>query len=397
MQPLDADPVRAVYFHGMGTSIFENSVRPVLEGAGIRIGGKEPGDIRVSNPRVFREAALRGSLGLGESYMRGDWDANELDVFFTKVLRPRQDNAGSTLPNLLLKLQNRFLNLQTIFRSRKVGEAHYDLGNVIERMLDREHRLYSCAYWSRGAKTLEEAQQAKVELIAAKLKLESGMEVLDIGCGYGGLAAFLAKEHGVSVTGITISEDQARKARERCAGLPVRIEMLDYRRLGGRFPEKRFDRVVSVGMFEHVGEKNHRAFFERAAEMLKDDGIFLLHTIYGDEGGADAWMNRYIFHGGYIPSTLQIEQARLGVFHVAEDIHNFGPDYDRTLSEWRARFRAAWPDLEREYGRRENGMFHRMWDYYLSVCMGGFRSRRLQVGQYVLTKNGLMGGYTPVR
>ncbi|MBU6323564.1 MAG: cyclopropane fatty acyl phospholipid synthase [Patescibacteria group bacterium] len=376
---------------------FEGAVAPVLAGAGITVSGSAPYDLRVHDPRVYREAALGGSLGLGESYMRGDWDADELDVFFAKLLRPRHDHAGRTLPNLFLKLQGRFLNLQTLMRSRQVGRQHYDLGNVIESMLDRDFRLYSCAYWGRGAKTLEEAQRDKVRLIAEKLKLEPGMAVLDVGCGYGGLAAALARDYGVTVTGITISEDQARRSKKLCEGLPVDIRVLDYRKLADALPGARFDRVVSVGMFEHVGEKNYRAYFSAVAGMLKDDGLFLLHTIYGDEGGADPWMNRYIFPGGYIPSTRQIEAAREGIFHVAEDIHNFGPDYDRTLGEWRTRFRAAWPALEAEYAAREGGRFYRMWDYYLSVCMGGFRARRLQVGQYVLSKNGIPGGYASVR
>jgi cyclopropane-fatty-acyl-phospholipid synthase len=247
---------------------------------------------------------------------------------------------------------------------------------------------YSCGYWAQAG-SLAEAQEHKLRLICRKLELKPGEQLLDVGCGWGGLAQFAATHHGVEVVGVTVSREQAALARERCAGLPVRIELMDYRDIVGRF-----DKVVSVGMFEHVGVKNYGVYFDTMRRVLVDDGLFLLHTI-GDHHTStrtDPWIERYIFPNGEIPSARQLACALEGRFLI-DDWHNFGPDYDRTLMAWWSNFDAAWPRLRARYGER----FYRMWKYYLMASAGSFRSRQGQLWQLVLTRRERAGGYRSVR
>ena len=242
---------------------------------------------------------------------------------------------------------------------------------------------YSCGYW-KDAETLETAQEAKLDLICRKLALEPGMTLLDIGCGWGGMAEFAARRYGVSVVGITISKEQQQLASERCKGLDVDIRLQDYRDL-----RQQFDRVVSVGMFEHVGPRNYDTFFRIVKKVIAEDGLFLLHTIGSLQTNlhTNAWIEKYIFPNGCLPSMLQIAQSIEGLF-VAEDWHNFGPDYDQTLMAWERRFRASWPALEENYSET----FYRMFRYYLLSCAGGFRARGIQLWQILLSPNGVPGG-----
>ena len=268
-------------------------------------------------------------------------------------------------------------NLQSKKRAWIVGKEHYDLGNdLFSRMLD-PFMQYSCAYW-KEASTLEEAQQAKLRLISEKLQLEPGMRVLDIGCGWGGLAYFMAKHYGVSVVGVTISAEQQKLARERCQGLDVDIRLQDYRDLN-----EQFDRIVSVGMFEHVGPKNYDTYFDVVDRNLKPDGIFLLHTIGSKrtDNNVDPWINKYIFPNGCLPSVRQIAVASEPHF-VMEDWHNFGADYDTTLMAWHSRFLASWPEIADNYSER----FKRMFSYYLNACAGAFRARDIQLWQVMFSR-----------
>jgi cyclopropane-fatty-acyl-phospholipid synthase len=246
---------------------------------------------------------------------------------------------------------------------------------------------YSCGYW-RKANTLEEAQNAKHELACRKLGLRDGLRVLDIGCGWGGFAKYAATHYGVEVTGVTLSMAQAEYAEQRCAGLPVRIELRDYRDV-----RESFDRIVSIGMFEHVGPGNYREYFESVRRNLAADGLFLLHTIgtLRSKRTMNHWMARYIFPNAVVPSGSQILRAAEGIF-VLEDWHNFGADYDKTLMAWHANFEAAWPALCDRYGER----FRRMWRYYLLTCAGSFRARQSQLWQVVFSKHGVPGGYARV-
>ena len=367
---------------------FRRKAERVLARAGVQIDGPNDWDFQVRDPRVFRRAFAQGSLGVGEAYMDGWWDARRLDQFFHRVIAARVDREIRPLRVLATHLRARLLNLQTEARAWHVGRTHYDLGNELYRAMLDERMIYSCAYWAEGARTLDEAQVAKLDLICRKLALRPGMRVLDIGCGWGGFARFAAERYGVEVVGVTISERQAELARERCAGLPVDIRLCDYRNLDGRF-----DRIVSVGMFEHVGHKNHRAYFEVALRLLEPGGLFLLHTIADEVSnvGTDPWIERYIFPNGDIPSLTQIAEATEDLF-VIEDVHNFGADYDRTLMAWLDNFERAWPRLQGRYDER----FQRMWRFYLCSCAGAFRARQLQLYQVVLSPRGVPGGYRRV-
>jgi cyclopropane-fatty-acyl-phospholipid synthase len=272
-------------------------------------------------------------------------------------------------------------------RSRVLREVapHYDLGNgLFEAMLDRRHMAYTCAYWRTGAQTLEEAQEAKLDLVCRKLTLEPGLRVLDIGCGWGGFATFAAERYGVAVTGITLSHEQARLAAQRAKGLPVDFRVQDYRDVTGQF-----DRVVSIGCLEHVGHRNHCRFFKVVRSCLADGGYALIHTIgFGHtQYRVGRFMDKYVFPLVNPPSVAQIGQALDGLF-VLDDLHNIGTDYDRTLMEWHERFHRSWPDLEHRWGRLLGGRFKRMFEFYLLTSAGLFRSRQAHVWQMVLTPAG---------
>ncbi|MGG7447211.1 cyclopropane fatty acyl phospholipid synthase [Kosakonia oryzendophytica] len=350
----------------------------LLSRAGIQVNGPAASDIQVKNPDFFKRVLQEGSLGLGESYMDGWWDCDRLDIFFTKVLRAGLE---SQLPHHLkdtLRIAGaRLFNLQSKKRAWIVGKEHYDLGNdLFTRMLDPQMQ-YSCAYW-KEADTLDDAQHAKLRLCCEKLQLRPGMRVLDIGCGWGGLAQFMAQNYGVSVVGVTISAEQQKLAQRRCEGLDVEIRLQDYRDMNDQF-----DRIISVGMFEHVGPKNYATYFSVVDRNLKPDGIFLLHTIGSKrtDHNVDPWIDRYIFPNGCLPSVRQIADASEAHF-VLEDWHNFGADYDRTLMAWYTRFLTAWPEIADNYSER----FKRMFSYYLNACAGAFRSRDIQLWQVVFSR-----------
>ncbi|TBM23314.1 cyclopropane fatty acyl phospholipid synthase [Hafnia paralvei] len=356
----------------------------MLSQAGITINGNQPQDIRVKNPEFFHRVLQEGSLGLGESYMDGWWECDRLDIFFQRILAAELDtHLPKHFSDIVRIASARIFNYQTRKRAWIVGKEHYDLGNdLFSRMLD-PYMQYSCAYW-KDAETLEQAQQAKLRMICEKLQLKPGMTLLDIGCGWGGLAQFAAQEYGVSVQGVTISAEQQKMAQDRCAGLDVKILLQDYRDL-----DEQFDRIVSVGMFEHVGPKNYRTYFEVVVKNLKPDGLFLLHTIGSNQTdlNVDPWINKYIFPNGCLPSVAHIASKSEDLF-VLEDWHNFGCDYDRTLMAWYDAFQQSWPEIKDNYSDR----FYRMFTYYLNACAGAFRARNIQLWQVLLSPKGVEGG-----
>ena len=356
----------------------------LLDPADVHFDGGRPWDIQVHDDALYGRVLRDGSLGLGEAYMDGAWDSEQLDETFTRLLSLELDVALHGIARLRFAsawLGHRLINRQSRTRAFKVGEHHYDIGNDVYRAMLDSQMNYSCGYWQH-ADDLEQAQQAKLDLICRKLGLAPGQRVLDIGCGWGAMSQYAAAYHGVEVVGITVSREQARLARERCEGLPVEILLLDYRELPERFGAE-FDRIVSVGMFEHVGPKNYRAYFDVATRLLRDDGLFLLHTIGNSRTWptTDAWIDKYIFPNGKIPSAQEIAAA-IEPYLVFEDWHNFGLDYDRTLMAWWQNFDTAWPELRGRYDDR----FYRMWKYYLHCCAGFFRSRQGQLWQIVLGK-----------
>jgi cyclopropane-fatty-acyl-phospholipid synthase len=365
-------------------------VAEILALAGIRLNGPNPWDPQVHDNRFFRRVLSEGSLGLGESYVDGWWDAEALDEFFARVRRADLAAQVRDPRTLWLALTSRVLNRQTYSRSKRVAQEHYDLGNELyQAMLDRRMQ-YTCAYW-KDVSTLDQAQENKLDLVCRKLGLAPGMRVLELGGGFGGFAQFAAERYGCSVVSYNISAEQVAFGRELCKGLPVRFEQKDYR--DAVYEREPFDRVVSVGLCEHVGYKNHRTFFRVAHTALKDQGLCLVHTIGSNVSvtNTDPWIDKYIFPGGLIPSMVQLTRAMEGLW-VVEDWHNFGPDYDRTLLAWWDNFDRAWPMLCTQYGDR----FYRMWKYYLMCSAGSFRARKLQLWQIVLSK-GDIPSYQPVR
>ncbi|MGO2370378.1 cyclopropane fatty acyl phospholipid synthase [Serratia grimesii] len=359
-------------------------VEELLSAAGITINGSRACDIKVHNPALFKRILQEGSLGFGESYMDGWWDCERLDALFTRILQAGVDERlPKNLSDIARIAYARLFNRQSRKRAWQVGKEHYDIGNDLFRAMLDPYMQYSCGYW-KDADTLEQAQLAKLKMICEKLQLKPGMSLLDIGCGWGGLAQYAAENYGVSVHGVTISAEQQKLAQDRCAGLEVEILLQDYRDLN-----RQFDRIVSVGMFEHVGPKNYDTYFRVAARNLKPDGLFLLHTIGANQTNlhVDAWIDKYIFPNGCLPSVRHIAEASEGHF-VMEDWHNIGADYDRTLMAWYENFKQAWPMLSEGYSER----FERMFTYYLNACAGAFRSRDIQLWQVLFSPKGIDGG-----
>ena len=357
----------------------------ILSWAGIEFNGSRPFDIQVHDDRLYDRILREKDLGFGEAYMDGWWDADRLDILAEKVigahlhLRLRQNTKI-----MLSALRYLLFNPQTKHGAKKVALEHYDLGNnLYELMLDKNLN-YSCGYW-KFADNLDEAQEHKLEMICQKLQLKPGMKLLDIGCGWGAMARHAAKNYGVSVVGVTISKEQQKLAMERCQGLPVEIRLQDYRDI-----RDSFDRVVSIGMFEHVGYKNYRAFMKICKNALNDDGLMLLHTIGGNHSTfmGNSWIEKYIFPHGMLPSIKQLGEAFEGLF-IMEDWHNLSTNYDKTLMAWHKNFNQNWPILKEFHSEK----FKRMWNFYLLFCAGGFRSRQLQLWQIVLSNSGVAGGY----
>jgi cyclopropane-fatty-acyl-phospholipid synthase len=373
----------------MASSNPKELVREVLALADIQIDGSRPWDIHVYNDEWYSRVLSQGSLGLGESYMDGWWESEALDECLCRILRAHLDQqARYTWQMAFAYLKALLLNLQNKSGAMKVIDTHYQLGNdLYQNMLDAT-MTYSCGYWN-NAHTLLEAQEAKYDLICRKLGLKPGMSVLDIGCGWGGFAKYAAEHYGVRVTGITLSKNQAEYAQAICKDVPVTIRIQDYRDV-----TETFDRILEIGMFEHVGEKNYRTFMETVYKCLKPDGLFMLHTIGRNESTcvADPWISTYIFPNSHLPSISQIGSSIEGLF-IMEDWHNFGPDYDVTLRAWFSNFNANWPKIKDQYGDR----FYRMWKYYLLSCAGAFRARSIQLWQVVLSKEGVPEGLTTVR
>lgn len=369
---------------------FQERLQKLLDPAGICLNGRRCYDPSIHDERVYARILLQTSLGAGESYMAGWWDCDKLDVMFTRLFQahPHSSIVPNRAHHLLETAVTRSQNFHTPSRAFEVGHRHYDLGNdLYQHMLDRR-LIYSCAYWN-NANSLDAAQEAKLDLICRKLDLQAGMRLLDIGCGWGGMARYAAEHYQVEVVGITVSQQQAALARSANRDLPVEIRLQDYRELN-----ERFDRIVSVGMFEHVGVNNYRTYMQVVRHCLAPDGLFLLQTIGTNDpaGSRDPWTLRYIFPNSMLPSLHHIVAASTQILLI-EDWHNFGADYDRTLMQWYANFEAAWDELKARYDER----FHRMWRYYLLTSAASFRARRNQLWQIVFSRDGIPGGYRAPR
>jgi len=364
---------------------YRSTVESLLGHADVRVDGLRPWDIRVHDERFFRRVLSATDLGFAESYMDGDWSCQQLDELATRLFAADVDRVVRRPIDILNTVIARTVTRQTRAKVHRHVPLHYNLGNdLFEAMLDKRHMAYTCAYWRGGAQTLEDAQDAKLDLVCRKLTLERGMRVLDIGCGWGGFAGFAAERYGVSVTGITLSSEQAALGLARTAGLPVALRVQDYRDVTGQF-----DRIASIGCLEHIGHRNHRRFFEVVRSRLARGGYALVHSIgvCRSTTRSGRFLDRYVFPLVNLPSIAQIGRAIDGLF-VLDDVQNIGVDYDRTLMEWHERFQRAWPNLESRYGALLNGRFKRMFEFYLLTSAGFARSRRAQVWQMVLTPPG---------
>lgn len=353
--------------------------RELLASAGIIVNGPNPWDLQVHDERLYSRVLREGSLGVGEAYVDGWWDAPALDQLMDRLFRARLDQAIRKNYVLIAHaVRARLMNLQSA-RPFEVAQKHYDIGNDLYGAMLDKRLVYTCAYW-KDARTLDEAQEAKLELVCQKVGLRPGMRVLDLGCGWGGFASYAAEKHGVKVVAYTVSKEQVAWAQERYGHLDIEFRLDDYRNATGTY-----DAVVSIGLMEHVGPKNYRGYMELVDRTLAPDGVAFIHTIVGtlSRPQIDPWFHKYIFPNAVFPTVQWLGAAMEGLM-VAEDIHNIGEHYDTTLMAWWDRFDAAWPDLQARYGER----FYRMWKYYLLASAGGFRARGLQLMQFTMTRQG---------
>jgi cyclopropane-fatty-acyl-phospholipid synthase len=363
---LDADRAAAV-------------IAETLAGAGITVGGDAPWDIQIRDARTYARVLRDGTLGVGETFVEGWWDCQALDQMIERVVRARvPDELSKSWPLRAQLVKARLFNLQ-VARPFEVGERHYDVGNDLYEAMLGPRMVYTCAYY-KDATTLDAAQEAKLDLVCRKIGLRPGMRILDLGCGWAGFASFAAERYGANVVGYTVSREQVAWAKAHYANLPVEIRLDDYRHATGSY-----DAVVSIGLLEHVGHKNHRAYMELAARCLAPGGIAFVHTIggAGPRTQIDPWFDKYVFPNAAIPTLGQLANAMQGVL-VPEDVQNIGPHYDRTLMDWWANFDAAWPRLRARYG----DTFYRVWKYYLLVSAAYFRTREHNLYQIVATPVG---------
>lgn len=351
----------------------------ILAVADITLNGPHSWDPQIRDSRVFRRVLLHGSLGAGESYMDGWWEVRDLSGMFDRLMRSGQIDRFSQLWQVLWRWRKRLMNLQSIARSRIVAEQHYDLSNEFYRLWLDPTMAYTCGYWQHGATNLHTSQIAKYDLICRKLGLKPGMRVLDIGCGWGGLARYMAEQYGVHVTGVTISKEQLAFAQEYCRGASVSFLFSDYRLLSGQY-----DRIVSVGMLEHVGSKNYRPYMQAVSRLLKPSGLFVLHHIASPWGRSvvDPFFDRYIFPNSELPSRACLQRASEGTL-IELDFHEFDfRDYALTLRAWYDQFVLAWPYIEM-LGSQFDKRFYRMWEFYLLSMESAFASGRNRLWQHV--------------
>jgi len=358
----------------------ERVIRALFEQANIEVDGNHPWDIQVHDPRFYGRVLQETSLGLGESYMDGWWDAASIDQLIYHILDAELET--KVRGNLKISWQvvkARLTNLQSSSRAFEVGRRHYDLGNELYKAMLDKRLNYTCGYW-KTADNLDAAQEAKLDLVCRKIGLKPGMKVLEFGCGWGSFAKYAAETYGVEVLGVTVSKEQVALGMEMCKGLPVELRLQDYRTVEGKY-----DAVISIGIMEHVGYKNYRTYMEAVDRTLKVGGVAFFHTIGSNRSlrSSEPWTDKYIFPNGMLPSIAQLSTAMEGLF-VVEDWHNFGPYYDQTLMAWEQNFENAWPDLKHLYDER----FYRMWRYYLLSSAGAFRSRNQQLWQVVMTRRG---------
>ncbi len=372
---------------------FKEKAAALLKNADIEINGKKPWDIQVTNENFYERTFKSGALGFGEAYMDGWWSVERLDEMLTKIFKADLEDEIKPIAMLPYVLKASLMNTQKGKRAFKVGQVHYDVGNdLYKKMLDKR-MTYTCGYWDsygklKKANNLDEAQENKLDMVCQKLGLKAGDKVLDIGCGWGSFMRYAAEKYGVSCVGVSVSKEQVKLGNETRGDLPIEFRLQDYHDIN-----EKFDHIVSIGMFEHVGYKNYRTYMKIVKKNLKDNGLFLLHTIGCNVSTkmTNPWIQKYIFPNSMLPSAVQISKAVEKLF-VIEDWHNFSIQYDYTLMAWYKNFKEAWPQIKDKYGDR----FYRMWEFYLLSSAASFRARHNQVWQIVLSKRGKEDGYNRI-
>jgi cyclopropane-fatty-acyl-phospholipid synthase len=361
--------------------ITELPVRRALAAADIEIDGHRPWDIRVNDPAFYLRMMPNPAFQIGQTYMDGMWDCDAIDEMVFKLIASRvyaQHEKGGVfhLRNALARVRN----MQSRARAGEVALAHYDLDLDLYRGMLDETLTYTCAYWDAPGATLADAQRAKLRLICDKLELKPGQTLLDIGCGFGGLAAFAAEHYGVKTLGVTNSQQHCTVARTLYPHLE--LALMDYRELPAL--GRRFDAVASVEMIEAVGPKNFTTYFDVVSQCLAPRGAFLLQSFISPASRfvCNEWFDRYIFPNGVVPSFPQLHAASAMTFGAPTDVHELGLHYPSTLLAWDRNLRATWPRLR----SRNDERFRRMWHFYLTSLAGVFRAEDLRLCQVLYRK-----------
>ena len=355
---------------------------------------ENPITVKLLKENLNWKLILDPELEFPEAYMRNEIiienaSLKEFLMDLVKNLGRREVTSASYISKRIFQLWRYISNFNLPGKSRKNVEYHYDIGGekgekLYDMFLDRKHRLYSCAYWKENTKTLEDAQQNKIDHIVKKLDIKQGQKILEVGCGWGGMALEIAKQKGCEVTGISLSKNQInyckKKSKELGLDNQVNFELADYREIKGEY-----DRIYSVGMFEHVGKKFYKVFFESMNRLLKNDGIFLLHTIgvVDKPSPPNKFINKYIFPGGVCPSFSQIIQPIEKTGLIVSDTETLIRHYDKTLENWLERFLSKRQEVKDLFDEK----FVKMWEFYLVSCAAAFRYRDLAVFQLQIVKN----------
>ena len=355
---------------------------------------ENPITVKLLKENLNWKLILDPELEFPEAYMRNEIiienaSLKEFLMDLVKNLGRREFTSASYISKRIFQLWRYISNFNLPGKSRKNVEYHYDIGGekgekLYDMFLDRKHRLYSCAYWKENTKTLEDAQQNKIDHIVKKLDIKQGQKILEVGCGWGGMALEIAKQKGCEVTGISLSKNQInyckKKSKELGLDNQVNFELADYREIKGEY-----DRIYSVGMFEHVGKKFYKVFFESMNRLLKNDGIFLLHTIgvVDKPSPPNKFINKYIFPGGVCPSFSQIIQPIEKTGLIVSDTETLIRHYDKTLENWLERFLSKRQEVKDLFDEK----FVKMWEFYLASCAAAFRYRDLAVFQLQIVKN----------
>ena len=354
----------------------------------------KPITIKLLKENLKWKLLIDPELEFPEAYMRGEIiiENASLKEFLMDLIRNlgrREVSTASAITKRIYQIYRYLTNFNFPGKSKENIEHHYDIGGnkgekLYDIFLDNEHRLYSCAYWKENTKTLEEAQQNKINHIVKKLDIQKGQKVLEVGCGWGGMVFEIAKQKQCEVTGISLSKNQIKYCQEKAKELgldnQVKFELIDYREAKGHY-----DRIYSVGMFEHVGKKFYKTFFKSMNKLLKDDGLFLLHTIgvVDSPSPPNKFINKYIFPGGTCPSFSQIISPIEKTGLIVSDTETLIRHYDKTLESWLERFL----DKKREVKDLFDEKFVKMWEFYMASCAAAFRYRDLVVFQLQIVKN----------